>query len=338
MLNFRIIIIFFLFLCGSVVHSQNFVHLTGDPLVNNRFVSSGACWGDFNGDGYPDLFVPCAKWYPNALYLNDTNGGFIEILEGPVVSDSADSKSATWGDYDNDGDLDLFVANYDYIDDVNRFNDGEENVLYTNSGNSNSWINIQCVGTISNRSAIGTKVRVKARIFNSPVWQMREISGQTGGGFCAQNSLNAEFGFGDAAIIDSLIIEWPRGNIWETTDVAVNQHLIITEQVSSDVNNEISTIFPGDFLLEQNYPNPFNPSTTIHYNIPFDSGVNVKLDVYNVLGQLLITLVDGTKKAGSFSVVWNGKDKHGLQVPPGVYIYRLTTDALSFTKKMVLTK
>jgi hypothetical protein len=71
-----------------------------------------------------------------------------------------------------------------------------------NNGNSNNWLNIRCVGTVSNRSAIGTKVRLNATINSRSVWQMHEISAQTG--MAGQNSLNVEIGLGDATTIDEI--------------------------------------------------------------------------------------------------------------------------------------
>ena len=99
---------------------------------------------------------------------------------------------------------DLFVTNGGF------FYTGK-NFFYKNDGNQSKWISIQCKGTISNSSAIGATVHVKATIFGRPVWQMQQISGQTG--FLGQNSLDAEFGLGDATAIDSLVIKWPSGTV-----------------------------------------------------------------------------------------------------------------------------
>lgn len=82
-------------------------------------------------------------------------------------------------------------------------------------------------GTVSNRPAIGAKVRVKATIHSKAVWQMNEISAQTG--MASQNSLEAEFGLGDATVIDSLKIEWPSGIVDVFRDLAGNQLLTATE-------------------------------------------------------------------------------------------------------------
>ena len=91
--------------------------------------------------------------------------------------------------------------------------------------------------------------------------------------------------------------------------------------------------------LTQNYPNPFNPSTTISYNVDISGMVTLK--VYDVMGRLVRTLVDGYKISGyesGYSVVWDGKDQQGQQVSAGLYIYSLQTPTGIKTKKMVLMK
>ena len=107
-----------------------------------------------------------------------------------------------------------------------------------NDGNMNNWINIKCVGTVSNTSALGAKVRVKANISGNSVWQMNEISGQTGGGFGGQNSLNAEFGLGDATVVDSVIIEWPSG----TVEVFTGAETLAQNEETSVVSLRIATM------------------------------------------------------------------------------------------------
>jgi len=92
---------------------------------------------------------------------------------------------------------------------------------------------------------------------------------------------------------------------------------------------------PLEFSLKQNYPNPFNPSTTISYTAP---GGHVRLDIYNMLGQKIKTLVDQTVIAGSYNVKWDGTDFNNHPVPSGVYFYRLETDAGVKERKMMLQK
>jgi len=91
--------------------------------------------------------------------------------------------------------------------------------------------------------------------------------------------------------------------------------------------------------LTQNYPNPFNPSTKISYNV--DASGMVTLKVYDIMGRLVRTLVDGHRSSGNlggYSVVWDGKDSQGQQVSAGLYIYSLQTPGGNMTKKMVLMK
>jgi len=94
---------------------------------------------------------------------------------------------------------------------------------------------------------------------------------------------------------------------------------------------QLSPTAPKTFLLEQNYPNPFNPSTTIRYQLPVAS--EVKLEVYDVLGKKVATLVSERQAAGYYQYVWNA---NGLT--SGVYFYRLQAGGFVETKKMMLVK
>ncbi len=93
---------------------------------------------------------------------------------------------------------------------------------------------------------------------------------------------------------------------------------------------------PGKFSLDQNYPNPFNPTTEIHFNIPADS--KVELRIFNVLGQLVKTLVNDNYTSGEHSVRWDATNEVGSKVTSGVYIYQLKSGNLIQNRKMVLIK
>jgi len=86
----------------------------------------------------------------------------------------------------------------------------------------------------------------------------------------------------------------------------------------------------------QNYPNPFNPTTTINYQLPVDS--KIELAIYNLQGQRVKQLVSDQLSAGQHSVIWNGKDKNNKQVSSGIYFYKLKTGNFEETKKMILMK
>jgi hypothetical protein len=94
---------------------------------------------------------------------------------------------------------------------------------------------------------------------------------------------------------------------------------------------------PSHYVLDQNYPNPFNPTTMISFGLP--SQTSVTLEVYNILGMKVRTLIAGQRmNAAKYSVEWDGKDNSGMTVPSGVYLYRLHTDKFVAAKKMVLMK
>lgn len=97
-----------------------------------------------------------------------------------------------------------------------------------------------------------------------------------------------------------------------------------------------ATNVPREFSFDQNYPNPFNPSTVFSFALP--SPEHVKLELYNVLGQEVITLINGDYAAGRFKWEWDGRATNGQSVSSGVYFARLTAGKFASTKKMVVVK
>jgi len=120
--------------------------------------------------------------------------------------------------------------------------------------------------------------------------------------------------------------------------------------MSSGVNNEVSLVnskqqdirnsIPRDWMLYQNYPNPFNPTTTIEFDVPEVAGKipRAAIQIFNILGQHIMTLERGIHDAGRYSVVWNGMNTNGVRVASGVYFYRLLAGDYVSTKKMVMLK
>ncbi len=93
---------------------------------------------------------------------------------------------------------------------------------------------------------------------------------------------------------------------------------------------------PKAFSLAQNYPNPFNPATTIHFELPKQA--RVRLNIYNIQGQLVRTLVNGQSAAGRYHVIWDGRSDRGQTVSSGIYIYRIQAGDFVRTRKMMLLK
>ena len=109
-----------------------------------------------------------------------------------------------------------------------------------------------------------------------------------------------------------------------------------TSEYSKEV--EVSVNAPAVFALQQNYPNPFNPATIIRYSIPADQ--HVRLNIYNLLGQKVVTLIDGVQKAGQHEVNFNASNlPAGRQgFASGLYFYKLEAGENSSIKKMILMK
>ena len=204
----------------------SFTNVTAVPMVSlglsGGASANGAAWGDYDNDGYLDLVVTCIG-APTALFHNNGDGTFTRIFDGDPVKDGGPgivSTSCAWVDYDNDGFLDLFIARN--TQDVYP----SSNLLYHNEGNTNGWLEVKLIGSASNRSAIGAKIKVHATIGGKTFWQLREVN--SGGGWDVV-PLVAHFGLGNATNIDVVRIEWPSGAVQELHNQAPRQMLTITE-------------------------------------------------------------------------------------------------------------
>jgi hypothetical protein len=193
------------------------------PLSGGGGGSWSCAAGDYDNDGFLDLavanlgdssIVPAAV---NFFYHNNGDGTFTKVRLGSLGNEYSDATGIVWEDYDNDGSLDLFVAR----------RSGGGNYLYHNNGNTNAWLIIKLIGTVSNRAAIGAKVRVKASYCGASRWQLRQITG--GSGYAGHDELRAHFGLGDATNADIVRIEWPSGAVQEFYNVAPKQLLTFTE-------------------------------------------------------------------------------------------------------------
>ncbi len=193
---------------GTYVSVTNAMTVAGQHLANS--------WGDVDNDG--DLDVVVTGESGTTFYRND-NGTFTSMTTGFTLPGSP--RGAVFGDYDNDGDLDLFVSG----------TGSAEGLFRNDNSNGNHWIEIICNGNVSNKSAIGTRVKLKASINGNPVWQLRDISGQNS--FDSQNSLRVHFGLGNATSIDSLVILWPSGEQNVYTNLSTDQLYTYNEEIPS---------------------------------------------------------------------------------------------------------
>jgi hypothetical protein len=272
-----------------------------------------ANWGDFDNDGWIDLFVPKrGSNTQNALFKNINGTGFNKILADVVALEGGASDAGAWGDYNNDGKLDLFVT-------AGSRNPLTPAFFYKNINTTGNFITLKLKGCTLNKSAIGARIVVA----DGNLKIMKEISG----GNCAQNMLWQHFGLGTVTNVDSITVYWTTGNIQKLTNVPSNQILTIDECTIGIINNQL----PESYSLKQNYPNPFNPTTQIEYSLLKSS--DVKLTVYDVTGKVIKNLVNEYQAYGTYRI-----DFDGVGLSSGIYIYKIESAEFTDTKKMILIK
>ena len=197
--------------------------LTGP--ISYSTVGWGTAFIDYNNDGASDLFVANGHLLvnvekfdktstykqPNFLFKNQGDGTFVQILMDASVVQS--SRGAAFGDYDNDGDIDILISN----------TDASPTLLRNDGGNRNHWIGIRAVGMQSNKSAIGTSVKVTV----DGIIQVKEITG--GAGYASASDLRLLFGIGEARVVDKIEVKWPTGKTLTKRQVKANQYVTIIE-------------------------------------------------------------------------------------------------------------
>ncbi|MCD6068803.1 MAG: hypothetical protein K0S33_3629 [Bacteroidetes bacterium] len=251
-----------------------FTKMSADTVCHTWSHSFSSAWSDVDNDGDQDLYVTNSfgsTQLLNYFYLNNGDGTFSRNGTDAVVTDSSWSYGCAFGDYDNDGFEDLAVATCQY-NGIDR-----PDLLFHNNGNSNHWITISLTGTISNRSAIGARIYIKATINGNDVWQMREITAQSS--YCGQNDLRAHFGLGDATQIDSVKIVWPLGLREHYIGVNPDQFIGYVEGtgVGLQAKNKKENI--------QIYPNPADGMVTIKSGKEFTA--NDKVMILSMEGKVL---------------------------------------------------
>ena len=181
--------------------------------INNTGSAQSVSWADFDNDGDLDVYVGNGvNNTDNRFYVNNGGASFSEQATAlGLDGDLRHTRGLAWGDVDNDGDIDLFVANTG------------SNQLFRNQGNGNNYLHVDLEGSVSSRDGIGA--RLTATIGGNS--QILDVDG--GGGYQSQNSQRVAFGLGAATVVDQLRVDWPSGIAQTFVNVAANQVLAITE-------------------------------------------------------------------------------------------------------------
>jgi hypothetical protein len=334
-------------------------------LNSHRDPCRGASWGDYDNDGDQDLFVSnfnsqSSLTTLSSLYINSGNGLFTRTYLSAGIADGASHGSA-WGDYDNDGWLDLFVARFQKVNKLYRNrstileeqpisiflgedyreypyenlrafgcawadynNDGfldlylataEKSRLYKNLRNNYNWINITLKGVYSNTNGIGARVGVKS----NGKWQYRWI--ESSSGYLGQNSFAAEFGLGPATIIDSIIVRWPSGVEQTLSTLSKNQFITITEIAKITGTNDIQ------YTKVDVYPNPASGKT--YLVVPANRMIRSNLiSVYDASGKMFRRTISSLGN-GNYSI-----DLSGLTA--GIYWIELKEKTINLRERIVV--
>jgi hypothetical protein len=155
------------------------------------------------------------------LYRNLRNGRFedVSMQSGTGISTPAPARGCAFGDFDNDGDIDVVV---------NCVNNPPQ-LIRCDSTTGNHWIKIRTIGSKSNRSGIGARIKCATRFpgMEQPVEQVDEV--RSGGSYFSQNDLRVHFGLGKASKVDLLEIRWPSGHVDEFKNLDVNRVIYVKE-------------------------------------------------------------------------------------------------------------
>ncbi|HVS60977.1 MAG TPA: FG-GAP-like repeat-containing protein [Gemmatimonadaceae bacterium] len=196
--------------------------------VSLDYVGWGTSFIDYDNDGRPDLFVVngstlqfpedstrCVPMRSQLFWNRGPADGFFDVsaVSGSYFRNAYVGRGAAFADYDNDGDIDVFVVN----------NGGPGILLRNDGGNRNHWLAVELRGTKSNRQGIGAKLRLVA----GGVSQVRQVGAQSS--YLSQNSLIENFGVRALTRVDSLVVVWPSGVRQVRTNLPANQRLVVVE-------------------------------------------------------------------------------------------------------------
>ena len=266
----------------------------------------GANFFDYDLDGWLDLYVaagtlwlqtnPLLDPQHNMLFRNRGDGTFEDVSAISGVDDPGRSRSPVFGDYDGDGDVDLFLVN-----------SGHEGYLFENTAEgTNHYLIVDLEGVRSNRDGIGAKLKLTTPDGGVQYWETRSGSSLGGG-----DDRAAYFGLGTHDLVTSLEITWPSGIIQMLENLNADQRLLVREPVVS-TNRESAPAIPT--IILNAYPNPFRDALYLDVQ----SLTRLTIEIYDVLGR---RVMHPLQVSGSSQIVLHSQmDLSSL--PAGLYFVR----------------
>ncbi|MBT8392211.1 MAG: T9SS type A sorting domain-containing protein [Ignavibacteriaceae bacterium] len=347
-----------------IVNSPTFTRI-------RRTLSFGASWGTVYEDTSPDARL-------NAIHMFDEDKGFAvgNPVGGQWVLLKTSDGGANWtsaGTLAQNGSETGFINSMDWADDQTGWFGTNDGTIYKTTDGGSTWqsstttfTNVVTVSFTDDQNGIASGDATDRTTDGGMTWTAApdQISGTVVAGSSVKG-VNGRwyFVFGNEVLKtqnqgDNFSMDYSQANTFNGIDVeliqiddnfwvtgyAVGEMGTIAKYVelllATDVEEQEISI-PESYTLKQNYPNPFNPSTTIEFSLPAAS--DVKLSVFNILGQQVATLLNEQRGAGNHSVVWNATDDYGTKLSSGIYFYKLNAFGIDGNeyadiRKMVLLK
>lgn len=283
--------------------------------------SAGWAWGcrffDFDHDRDEDLFVVTGHELSgdrdlNMFFRND-GAFFLDLSKELKLDNDLDARGLETFDFDNDGDLDMIVTNWN--GEVLLYRNNEIGQEYDN----NHWVSIDLEGTTTNRDALGTRVRI--RIDGEDQWRIK-----SGANLLGQSDVPIHFGLGAADNIDELEVIWSDGGQEIFYDIGVNRSIKIKESFGIILSNQ------EDFTMNSNinhFPNPFNKFLQQEVESSFSQEVMYSL--FDALGNLV------ARKVYHLKVGSNTIDLSSViaDLPEGIYYYQMNVTGDTYRGKIV---
>ncbi len=282
-------------------------------------ISWGVNFFDFDHDTDVDLFICNGALNPSVIpnpniFLENQGDKFKDIGQSVGLADPGIGRGSVTFDYDNDGDLDLFVVNQKPVNNAELVRTTKSK-LYRNDSPQQNWLKVKLKGVNADLLGLGSRIEV----FTGNLKQIREIDG--GSSHESQNSTIAHFGVGDALIVDSVVVKWVGGKTQEVKNVSANQQITIRETDEPIFNFEKNSL--------KVYPSLFTDNVIIEYELEKEEPIDIS--VYDVTGRLVKNLTQQNTPAQTGFWHWN-IERHLSQ---GVYIFQLRTKDIVVAERAI---
>lgn len=286
--------------------------------------SVGSAFGDFDNDGDLDLAATAlsSSVGGDEIYYNQGDDVLLPVGSLLELNPSASGRALSFADVDGDGDQDLFVAHV-----------SGSSALYVNSTQDGNWLQVVLQDVGPNPNGLGAIVE----LISGNLRQRRTL--QPSFGYLSHGPAEAHFGLGNVTSVDTLRVHWPDGHQTEQTDLSLaqlNQRRVVSRDWPTAIASEANPVVPTVYRLGLGYPNPFNPRVTIPVDVPRESTVH--LEVFNISGQRVRSLMQDVMLAGTHRVIWDGRDANGQLVGTGVYVLRMRASEFEQVQRVMLLK